>query len=587
MVLSAPPSVASEVGASPGLADSAIYPTESDTTTVTSRSATIFAEALALAQRLAEPERSEALGAIAIGYAEIHQFEQALHLIEAIDPDLRQWRKLGLFSRYTPPSIQDSVRRHIALEYARAEAYEQALQLAQTISNQPIVMTIPNGYIDRNAPRTMSYRDRALVDIAYAYKIAGNSDRALALMHRLQAETLSFGTTALYAEIARADAKMGDYNRVVAAAQALAPPIARADALRAIANVYADIGQYERIVPLIDRMPDVSRNAQAFSVLAVKLAKMGQAPTAFQVLKRIDPASGYRELAFRRIALHFASEGNIERALEVADMIERDYDQFNAIQELLTIESIPRKPLLQMARTIDDRGYRADAWVAIAVRDRKRGQAKRAERLLEKALTLAPTVEKDYHLHSLLNAIALAYADLGHLDRAKEIALRLPTDCCSDDIATILTAIAVNQAAAGQSQQALATFQQAIRFANQVENLFVKVPLFPREAVLNKIAIAAFKAGIDAQAFPPIERVTVVEGGVRVARESPELPLFRESTEQAADCPQFFTTAQQQARKWLSMGSVEQALKQARRMKCDVQKVVALIQIAVILHAQQ
>lgn len=140
MVLSAPPSVASEVESSSGLPDSAIYPTESDTTTVTSRSATIFAEALALAQRLAEPERSEALGAIAIGYAEIHQFEQALHLIEAIDPDLRQWRKLGLFSRYTPPSIQDSVRRHIALEYARAEAYEQALQLAQTISNQPIVM---------------------------------------------------------------------------------------------------------------------------------------------------------------------------------------------------------------------------------------------------------------------------------------------------------------------------------------------------------------------------------------------------------------------------------------------------------------
>ncbi len=123
----------------------------------TVRSLDILAEAIGVAQRLREPENSAALGAIAIAYAQIQQFERALQLVEAIDAELPRWRDSGFISRKNPSqSLQDFVRSRIAVEYARTGAYEQALQVVQTIENQPIATIIPNGpngYIDPKRPR--------------------------------------------------------------------------------------------------------------------------------------------------------------------------------------------------------------------------------------------------------------------------------------------------------------------------------------------------------------------------------------------------------------------------------------------------
>jgi tetratricopeptide (TPR) repeat protein len=365
----------------------------------------------------AQSEKAEVLSVIAIAYAKAGQFEQALQVARSLDR-LNQ-----------PEAVVEKAKAliEIAIAYANtgqsqqaAPLKEEALQLLSQVSAQ---MDLNNRWL--------------LADINATYTLAGETDRALALLSR-------------YAQLGWEDRASESFKQAVEAVQLLPeyndspPELPRARALSGMALEYTEIGQYERAFEL------------------AKTLKTTQVPFLGEPAYLIG---AYLEL------------GQLDRALQVIQAIDLSEDSawIPNIQESLKTQQFERA--FQWVEKLDSWGYQTQQLGEIA-------QATTDTRHLERILQIVRSFKSDSSneeeldgdnksKYATMGKVALRYAQLGQFDRALEVARLIPTDFAQigDEMCVCslfsqdksLLRIAVELYAVGQPSKAAEIFEPILQ----------------------------------------------------------------------------------------------------------------------------
>ncbi|MDX2212685.1 MAG: hypothetical protein SFY66_05285 [Oculatellaceae cyanobacterium bins.114] len=312
-------------------------------------------------------DKPELIGRVAREAATAGNFDVARQAAEAIDPQFTDYR--------------NQAYQAIALEYAKAEQVDQALQVAESITN----------------------------DGAYPYRI-----RTLAA---IAGEYLQDRQTA---------AAEGVLTQAIAQVQPLDDPSTQADGLAAIAIQYANAGQIDRVAAL---HREVLRLA----------ATLSDSSTNSSVL--------------REIVGQYLNAGQYTAAVEAAEAIRESSDRINTLSHIINraIQAGSYEAALQATTTLDIPEIQTRFLITLADRYLQTAQPTRATQLLAQAFDIAKripgsesktivvrmdqdpqgnpipglTVDDDNDRGSLLEAIALTYAQARQYNQAVQVARSL------------------------------------------------------------------------------------------------------------------------------------------------------------------
>ncbi|MDX2214732.1 MAG: hypothetical protein SFY66_15700 [Oculatellaceae cyanobacterium bins.114] len=320
-----------------------------------------FAIALQITQSLPDDgpftDKYSVIGRIALQAAAAGEFRIALQATESLP------------ATWTDPRNQGF--RDIAVGYAKAGQFDQAMQLFQRITNEG----------------SYPYQVRTLVAIAEQAVSRGDRNRAngllaqaLQIANRLTNSQKSDGLTTLAIQYAR----LGQADRA-AQLRSQAMQIARqADAtgrvyqLQQMIEQYINAGQYEYAVQIASTIPEDSGRSWIMTDIVNRLIEAEQFDSAVRAANALStPEDKTRFLV--EVANHSIADGNLEQATAIL------------AQAFETAKTIPGAEV----RTI---AVRSDL-----------------------------VVDDPFDRGSFLEAIALKYADVGQYDRALHVAQTIQT----------------------------------------------------------------------------------------------------------------------------------------------------------------
>lgn len=411
----------------------------------------ILEEALQFAKAYDPPNpysKGYAIRPIAIAYAKIGQYEQAIQIAQSI---------------VNAPYPKTSALGAIASQYAQKGQMEQALQLAQSLE-------------------AGESKAKAFSDIAIAYAKAGQQDKAFEVFSQAVELAQSVGET-LLADIIAHYAEAGQPAAALQVAQRLENAEGKAKALAAIAFLYMTSGQQVQASRLLSQalesakaipesfkqqwlLEEMIRNYvkaerfdYAFQVaqtvqedsyefnrkqilvkLATQAAQAGQYEQALQIVQALDKNYGdWRNIALQQIALAYASSGQYDKAIEIAQILDNSGSTYTyrartlaaiANQLLKTGQTNRATELysqaVQVANSLGFSSSKAEAVAAVALELAISGQQNKASELLSQALQLAQTEKDASSLSSTLRSIADEYIRAQQYEFALKIVQVMP-----------------------------------------------------------------------------------------------------------------------------------------------------------------
>ena len=191
---------------------------------------------------------------------------------------------------------------YIAIGYAEAGQYDQALSVAQSIEDTP-------------------HQGMVLIKIVNFYTEAGQYDQALSVAQSM--ENSWYKTKALD-DIATSYAVAGQYEQALKVAQVIEDTESKASALVKIASYYTKAGQKEKASELLSQALKGENSIDVLVDIAIEYAALGQyeqAQTIAQRLQTLTSDSPYggkpMALVLAGIAGYYGASGQKEKAAEM------------------------------------------------------------------------------------------------------------------------------------------------------------------------------------------------------------------------------------------------------------------------------
>lgn len=297
---------------------------------------------------------------------------------------------------FSESGMRESLLREIASEYAKANQFDRALQIADAI-------------------RIPFYRADALTAIVGAYAKAGKTEQA----EKLAAQSVQNVPDpavrgALLASLAAAYANAGQFETALRAVNQIELEFFRLDALAEIAAAYAKAGQRE---PADRIFADVLPRAKAFSdpsiretILSGMVRRLVAAEKRSEAMEiaRSPEIRNYRDFAFTEVTRAYANAQEFDQALKVAAELQ---DAFPKSRALMAIAD----------------GYR------------KAGQPQKAKEFLDQALTAAQQITDGTAKLIQMSELTGKYAELGQPEKARELAQSITDPAERDRWTNLLT----------------------------------------------------------------------------------------------------------------------------------------------------
>lgn len=339
-------------------------------------------------------DNQNALGKIAVFYAELGRFEQAMRIVESVSED--DW--------------QTSAMGEIALEYWKHGYKDKSRQLFLRIAGLPLPKDVIYiwGDIIENMAAAQQF-DLAL-DVAASMDPSDASTISSALVKTLDE----------FAKTRTRDPKLPDIlPRVLAIAKALQDG-EESSVLKKVAVYYVARGEFARAEKLLQRFREDYDREDGASDVAVQLAKSGQYDRAAQVAGKAGDYFG--PIALIQIAGEALKRNDKPKALEIAARTDA----------LLT---------KMMKETKEDVSWlEAQRLSELAVVYSQLGRSTRAAELADVAFKKAQTVGKPGDRLTSCRAVVAAYTGLGFYAKAVEATRVFNDDQMSmDTLAEIAT----------------------------------------------------------------------------------------------------------------------------------------------------
>ncbi len=364
--------------------------------------ATILSQALSQAKAIQSPNayrKGEALGQIAITYAKAGEYNQAIQVAQIIE---------------NTPYYKASVLGAIATQYAQAGQMEQAIQIAQTLempdSKAKTLTTIAAKYAadgqQAKASEVFSQAiqiaqtagDGLLGTIAIQYAQAGQPDAALSIVSKIDdAHSKAIALTAIALEYTKAGQPTKAsplISQTLETIQAIPEAYQQSGLRQEMIRNFVKAGQYDFALQVVQVIDDNFAKSETLREIAKQAAEAGEFDKALQIVQGIDKSFiDERNAAFQKIALSYASAGQYDKAIQVTQAIENYGSSYT---------------------------YRARTLGAIANQLGKAGQAQRATEVFSQAVQVANSLEFPSNRAEALGAVALEYALGGQQNKASE-----------------------------------------------------------------------------------------------------------------------------------------------------------------------
>jgi hypothetical protein len=371
--------------------------------------------------------KSQALTAIAQAYLAAGKFEQASRILDQSLPYARAVQNSN-------PYRQGELIAAVASTYAKTRQYNQALKVAQLITNAPY------------------HKASAIAAVSRQYGQQAEPEQALRTAETIEnhKDTAEIKVK-LLADIGNQYIQAGKQDKA--------------------AQVFAQAVQTVQIVENTDEQ------SRLLSEVIVKYAQAGQPDAALQLIPKIATPGYSKARALAAIATSYAKAGQQAKASQAlsqtlatiaatSDTNQKSDSRGESIRNF--IEAKRFDYALQIAQAIEDEFTRADTLRDIAVQAADAGQT-------DSALQIIKALETKFvdHRSTVLHRVALAHAKAGQYDKALQVAQTL--DNRTAYRAKTLGAIATQSIKTGQSQRASAIFTQALQAANAAEDANSKI----------------------------------------------------------------------------------------------------------------
>ncbi|NEQ24373.1 MAG: hypothetical protein F6K28_35705, partial [Microcoleus sp. SIO2G3] len=363
----------------------------------------ILAQSLQLAQTFEHPNpyrKAEVLGRVAIAYAQAGEYDQALDISKTIE---------------NPSYYRANVLAVVANQYAQNGQIEQALQLAQSLDAD-------------------EFKVKTLRDIALSYVKAGEQDKASDVFSQSVESARSLGET-LLADTITQYAAAGQLETALSAAQTINDAESKAKALSAIALLYAKAGQQTQASQILSQAIESAKAIQGnepqgrvLKEMIDNYLKVGRYEDAFQVAQAIqaDTVDLSKTAVLINIITKTVEAGQNEQALQITQLLDKgDIEQRNFALQRIALgyaKAGQFDKAIQTAEMVNNAGstyfYQARTLAAIANEYLKTGQTNRANELYTQAIQVANSLEIPSNKAEALAAIALEYTLSGQQDKA-------------------------------------------------------------------------------------------------------------------------------------------------------------------------
>jgi tetratricopeptide (TPR) repeat protein len=264
--------------------------------------------------------------------------------------------------------------------------------------------------------------------------------------------------------------------KLLAEAQKAIPNIkdvdGKPDTLLLIARGYKKLGQPTETIKLLEqatvaaqKVSNLSFRIHNLGAIAAEYTAVNQQPKANLLLAQALSTANKTKTASERdnllsaVANYTAISGQYDQAIKIAKSIKTRQNQAAALSQIASVVARQGKfdLALQIAqRQIGDAQYKAGAFMEIT-------RALVTANQLDKAVTVAQSINRKYEKAGVLSEIVLKYAENGNPDQAfnlVNIINKLSNK--SDDINWMLPNVATSYAKAGN-------FDQAIKIANSIK----------------------------------------------------------------------------------------------------------------------
>jgi lipopolysaccharide biosynthesis regulator YciM len=422
-------------------------------------------QALSLAQTLPAASRSNILSQIALVYGQLGQWDKALEQAEAIasaEVKIQTLATLASMSdRANRPSEYarflssidaiaqtivpfyngDAVLRQIFTEYIANQQYELAFQFSQSL----------DGTLQDNLLLKLVEEASAAGEFAIALQAAEavppgweNQTRSIAL----RSVATGYAQAGQYTQALQLLSQIGDTSGYPSR---VLTHVAIAQAYRKDEQPELAIEQLNQALQALQPLENSYTKLDALSLIAVQFAQLNQPERAAEVqtqtletAKTLQPNASY---GVEQLVKQYLNAEEYALALQLVETIENEFehDRFlqSILQQMVEVGDLPS--VLQAADAIRNPNQKIAFWVKLADYYRGMGQAEQAADILAKAFAIAQAlsgpdansfaeaaqldpsipIEDEFDRGSLIEAIAIRYAELGQDDVAQQTAQAL------------------------------------------------------------------------------------------------------------------------------------------------------------------
>jgi hypothetical protein len=392
-----------------------------------------------------------ALTDIARAYLAVGQNEQAKKI-------LTQSLSFAQAIATPDPMRKGQVLVPIAVTYAKAGEYNQALQVAQSILNADYykanaIAEIANQYTQAKqlestlqVARTLELPDtkaKTLATIAANFAKAGQPEQGTNIFREAvqSAQTLpSDNDRRVYvlAETLLTYAAAGQLDAALEVAQSLDSAYMKARTLSEMATLYAKAGKQAQAAQLVSQtlesakeVQDTTQKDRVLDEIVTNYLKAGRYEDAFQASQLIqnDSYETNKTAILLKIVTQAVEAGQYGQALKITQALEQGYiDQRNTALRQIALgygKAGDYNQAIEIAQTIQNYGstytYQARTLAAIANILLQSGQASRATELYAQATQVANSLESPGSKAEALAAVALEYAISQQTNKASEL----------------------------------------------------------------------------------------------------------------------------------------------------------------------
>ncbi|MBF2065361.1 MAG: tetratricopeptide repeat protein [Calothrix sp. C42_A2020_038] len=297
----------------------------------------VFNQAIQLVKRMTHdliPQQTKV--SIATKLTEKKQYNRAIQLVQSIDNKsgstekarglaviARQHAKAGnkqqadrvflqalRYARSLKRELQQFPLTYIAIEYAAANRYKEALQLANSIKDE-------------------SSNSMALSGIAVEYAMAGNFNKGIQLAQTIKDE---YYKSKAFESIA-SQATVTQLTQLEKLALSISDDVYKAPALAAIALRYINLGQIEPTKNLQKTIVAIDSGGSAYYKLPGAYARKQRFDDAIELVNQMQPNS-WQDMARSDVILEYARNKQYDQAQNLINAITSQSSQNKAIKAL-------------------------------------------------------------------------------------------------------------------------------------------------------------------------------------------------------------------------------------------------------------